>query len=51
MFNTGSKVSEVALLIMKKCGKIILAKDLHNLKDISKLKESEALAFQKVIDT
>ncbi len=50
MLNTGSKIAEVSLLMSKRCGQIILSKDLHNLKDASKLKESEAAGLQKAID-
>jgi hypothetical protein len=49
MLNTGSKVSEVALLLSKKCDKIVLSKDLHNLNDSSKIKESEALGLENAI--
>ena len=30
MIETGSKAASVALLLSKKCGKIIVSKDIHN---------------------
>ena len=50
MLQTGSRPSAVALAMSKKAGKIILAKDLFNMKPRTQINESEAKKLQEVIN-
>ena len=42
MLKVGGKAADIAFLMMAKNGNIVLSKDLHNLKESSKMTESEA---------
>ena len=50
MLKVGGKAADIALLIMAQNGNIVLSKDLHNLKESSKMTESEAAELQRAIN-
>ena len=51
MLATGSKPASMALLMSKKADKVVLAKDLYNLKSRSKIPENDAAQLQVIIDS